>query len=156
MRMRQCGDAVPSRGSGFRRGHKIHLTMAGGGDGTEQQSFRLLGLRMLHAGSSACFRESVLSGAGGAAAAGLLHFLLTSRVKTSLHVGCAAFLVTTGGAWLWCKVNDSKMRFQQRRIQEGIRNKIIYEGTIVDPTNRGGSEPPPPPPPPRSLGAHDR
>ncbi|XP_028324944.1 cytochrome c oxidase assembly protein COX20, mitochondrial [Gouania willdenowi] len=100
---------------------------------SEKKGFRLLGI--LNVQKTPCAREAVLHGAGGSLAAGLLFFLSTSRVKRSFDVGLAGFLFTTLGSWVYCRMNNAKLRVQQRLIQEGIKNKIIYEGTAQDPTN---------------------
>ncbi|XP_068182971.1 cytochrome c oxidase assembly protein COX20, mitochondrial [Antennarius striatus] len=108
-------------------------------DRDEQPTLRLLGVVEVH--NVACFRESILWGAGGSAVSGLLHFLVTSRVRRSLHVGCAGFILTTAGCWLLCTVQQSRTRFQQRMIQQALRNSLIYEGTSMDPSRRHGSPP---------------
>lgn len=39
-------------------------------------------------------------------------------------------------------MNNAKLRVQQRLIQEGIKNKVAYEGTVMDPTKKGKAEAP--------------
>lgn len=34
----------------------------------------------------------------------------------------------------YCRINNAKLRVQQRMIQDGIKNKVVYEGTVLDPT----------------------
>ncbi|KAF0027888.1 hypothetical protein F2P81_020629 [Scophthalmus maximus] len=65
------------------------------------------------------------------------------RVKRSFDVGFAGFLLTTLGSWFYCRMNNAKVRVQQRRIQDGIKNKIMYEGSAHDPANKPGAAPPP-------------
>ncbi|XP_037543954.1 cytochrome c oxidase assembly protein COX20, mitochondrial [Nematolebias whitei] len=89
-----------------------------------------------------CAREAILHGAGGSAAAGLLYFLTTSRVKMSFHVGFAGFLLTTLGSWFYCRINYTMLCMQQKLIQEGIKNKIVYEGTVKDPIIKARAETP--------------
>ncbi|KAL2083724.1 hypothetical protein ACEWY4_021497 [Coilia grayii] len=81
-----------------------------------------------------CAREAILHGAGGSVVAGLLYFLATSRVKKSFDMGFAGFFFTTLGSWCCCRYNNAMLRIQQRVIQEGIKNKVMYEGTSVDPS----------------------
>ncbi|KAI5611555.1 cytochrome c oxidase assembly protein COX20, mitochondrial [Silurus asotus] len=95
---------------------------------------KLLGI--LDVGKTPCAREAVLHGAGGSAVAGLLHFLTTSRVKRSFHVGMAGFMLTTLTSWFYCRYNNARLRVQQRMIQEGLKNKVLYEGTHRDPTRK--------------------
>ncbi|XP_053731663.1 cytochrome c oxidase assembly protein COX20, mitochondrial [Synchiropus splendidus] len=102
-----------------------------GGDKEDQTGYRLLWI--LDVQKTPCAREAVLYGAGGSVAAGLLNFLATSRVRRSFNVGFAGFLVTTLGSWFYCRLNNARLRSQRRMIQEGMRNKIVYEGTYVDP-----------------------
>uniref|UniRef100_A0A3B1J758 Cytochrome c oxidase assembly protein COX20, mitochondrial n=1 Tax=Astyanax mexicanus TaxID=7994 RepID=A0A3B1J758_ASTMX len=83
-----------------------------------------------------CARDAVLHGAGGSVAAGLVHFLATSRVKRSCDVGMAGFVLTTLGSWFYCRYNNAKLRSQQKMIQDGIKNKVMYEGTNLDPTRK--------------------
>ncbi|KAG7228429.1 hypothetical protein INR49_007601 [Caranx melampygus] len=104
------------------------------------QGFRLLGI--LDVQKTPCAREAILHGAGGSLAVGLLHFLATSRVKRSFDVGFAGFMLTTLGSWFYCRMNNAKIRVQQRIIQDGIKNKVVYEGTLIDPTNKPGAQTP--------------
>ncbi|CAG00339.1 unnamed protein product, partial [Tetraodon nigroviridis] len=108
--------------------------MTESGEETENKSFRLLGI--LDVKNTPCARDAILHGAGGSFAIGLLHFLSTSRVRRSFHVGFAGFMLTTLGSWFYCRINNAKLRVQQRMIQDGIKNKVVYEGTVLDPTNR--------------------
>ncbi|XP_032397725.1 cytochrome c oxidase assembly protein COX20, mitochondrial [Etheostoma spectabile] len=101
------------------------------------KGFRLLGI--LDVQKTPCARDAVLNGAGGSLAVGLLHFLATSRVKRSFDVGFAGFMLTTLGSWCYCRMNNAKLRVQQRMIQDGIKNKVVYEGTNLDPTNKPGA-----------------
>lgn len=118
--------------------YKSNDRMSGEGEETQKKGFRLLGI--LDVQNVPCAREAVLYGAGGALATGLLHFLATSRVRRSYHVGFAGFMVTTLGSWFYCRMNNAKLRVQQRMIQEGLRNKVVYEGTTMDPSNSSPSE----------------
>lgn len=36
----------------------------------------------------------------------------------------------------YCRINNAKLRGQQRLIQDGIKNKVMYEGTTLDPTSK--------------------
>nr|ACQ58144.1 FAM36A [Anoplopoma fimbria] len=101
---------------------------------------RLLGI--LDIQNTPCAREAILHGAGGSIAAGLLHFLATSRVKRSFDVGFAGFMLTTLGSWFYCRINNARFRVQQRMVQDGIKNKVVYSGTVLDPANKPGAETP--------------
>jgi len=114
--------------------------MTGEEEESKSKGFRLLGI--LDVQNTPCSREAVLYGAGGSLTAGLLHFLATSRVKRSFDVGFAGFMLTTLGSWLYCRMNNAKLRVQQRMIQDGIKNKVVYEGTVLDPTNKAEAETP--------------
>ncbi|XP_054654702.1 cytochrome c oxidase assembly protein COX20, mitochondrial isoform X1 [Dunckerocampus dactyliophorus] len=107
-------------------------------DTSNKKGFRLLGI--LDVQQTPCAREAVLHGAGGSAAAGLVHFLATSRVRRSFDVGMAGFLLTTLASWCYCRMNNAKLRVQQRMIQDGLKNKVVYEGTSLDPAVRAGTE----------------
>ncbi|XP_054856073.1 cytochrome c oxidase assembly protein COX20, mitochondrial [Eublepharis macularius] len=96
-----------------------------------KKSFKLLGI--LDVGTIPCARESVLYGSLGALTLGLGHFLATSRVRRSCHLGAGGFILTTLGCWFYCRYNNAKLRIQQRMIQEGMRNKVWFEGTQFDP-----------------------
>ncbi|XP_070697195.1 cytochrome c oxidase assembly protein COX20, mitochondrial [Pempheris klunzingeri] len=114
------------------------VKMSGGEeDETKKKGFRLLGI--LDIQNTPCARDSILHGAGGSAAAGLLHFLATSRVKRSFDIGLAGFMLTTLGSWFYCRWNNARLRVQQRIIQDGMKKKLMYEGTALDPTNRPGA-----------------
>ncbi|XP_020511322.1 cytochrome c oxidase assembly protein COX20, mitochondrial [Labrus bergylta] len=112
--------------------------MAGEEEESRSKGFRLLGI--LDVQNTPCAREAFLHGSGGSLAAGLLHFLVTSRVRRSFDVGFAGFMLTTLGSWFYCRMNNAKLRVQQRMIQGGIKNKVVYEGTAVDPTIKPGAE----------------
>ncbi|MED6292240.1 Cytochrome c oxidase assembly protein cox20, mitochondrial [Characodon lateralis] len=114
--------------------------MAGEDEASRNKGFRLLGI--LDVQRTPCARDAILHGAGGSAAAGMLYFLATSRVKRSFDVGFAGFMLTTLGSWFYCRINNAKIRVQQRVIQEGIRNKVVYEGTVLDPTKKPKAEAP--------------
>ncbi|XP_028279929.1 cytochrome c oxidase assembly protein COX20, mitochondrial [Parambassis ranga] len=114
--------------------------MSGNDEENQSKGFKILGI--LDVQKTPCAREAFLYGAGGSAAAGLLHFLATSRVKRSFDVGFAGFIVTTLGSWFYCRFNNAKLRIQQRLIQEGIKNKVVYEGTVLDPTKKPNAETP--------------
>ncbi|XP_043992500.1 cytochrome c oxidase assembly protein COX20, mitochondrial isoform X3 [Gambusia affinis] len=64
------------------------------------------------------------------------------RVRRSFDVGFAGFMLTTLGSWFYCRMNNIKIRVQQRVIQEGIRNQVVYEGTSLDPTNKPRADAP--------------
>ncbi|KAJ0004832.1 hypothetical protein NQD34_011046 [Periophthalmus magnuspinnatus] len=112
--------------------------MSGEDEDTEKKGFRLLGI--LDIQNVPCARESLLYGGGGGLAAGLLHFLATSRVRRSYDVGFAGFFVTTLGSWFYCRLNNAKFRAQERFIQQGLRNKVVYQGTSLDPTRKSPPE----------------
>ncbi|KAM7408276.1 hypothetical protein PAMA_002131 [Pampus argenteus] len=114
--------------------------MSGEEEESKDKGLKLLWI--LDVQNTPCSREAVLHGAGGSLAAGLLHFLATSRVKRSIDVGFAGFMLTTLGSWLYCRVNHAKSRVQKRMIQTGLKNKIMYEGTVLDPTNKPQEETP--------------
>nr|XP_056709322.1 cytochrome c oxidase assembly protein COX20, mitochondrial [Euleptes europaea] len=101
------------------------------GEGDPKKSFQLLGI--LEVGTIPCFRESVLYGSLGALTLGLGHFLATSRVRRSCHFGAGGFIMTTLGCWFYCRYNNAKLRIQQRIIQEGMKNRIMFEGTQFEP-----------------------
>ncbi|MED6242497.1 Cytochrome c oxidase assembly protein cox20, mitochondrial [Ataeniobius toweri] len=114
--------------------------MAGEDEASRNKGFRLLGI--LDVQRTPCARDAILHGAGGSVAAGMFYFLATSRVKRSFDVGFAGFMLTTLGSWFYCRINNAKLRVQQRVIQEGIRNKVVYEGTVLDPTKKPKAEAP--------------
>lgn len=80
-----------------------------------------------------CFRSSFLYGISGGIASGLLYFLLTSRVKTSMDFGVASFAIVTMSYWGHCRYNYSKNKFEMEKVQELLRRRAMYEGTATDP-----------------------
>ncbi|XP_036309526.1 cytochrome c oxidase assembly protein COX20, mitochondrial isoform X2 [Pipistrellus kuhlii] len=101
---------------------------------SEQKTFKLLGI--LDVENIPCARDSVLYGSLGSVVAGLGHFLLTSRIRRSCDVGVGGFIVVTLGYWLHCRYNYAKQRIQERITREGIKNKILYESTHLDPERK--------------------
>uniref|UniRef100_A0A1A9VR22 Cytochrome c oxidase assembly protein COX20, mitochondrial n=1 Tax=Glossina austeni TaxID=7395 RepID=A0A1A9VR22_GLOAU len=75
-----------------------------------------------------CFRNSFLYGIGGGVGAGLLTFLSTSRTTFSTHVGFGTFFAGTLVYWYQWSLH----RFEYAKLQEGLRNKALYEGTDVE------------------------
>ncbi|KAJ7984922.1 hypothetical protein DPEC_G00359780 [Dallia pectoralis] len=97
---------------------------------SDKKGFKVLGI--LDVQNTPCAREALLHGSVGSLAAGLLHFLATSRVKRSFDVGFAGFMLTTLGSWFYCRFSNAQLRMQQRLIQDGIKKKLLYEGTRLD------------------------
>lgn len=98
------------------------------------QPFKLLGI--LDVENVPCARDSVLYGSLGSVVAGLGHFLLTSRIRRSCDVGVGGFIFVTLGYWIHCRYNYAKLRIQERITREGIKNKILYESTHLDPERK--------------------
>uniref|UniRef100_A0A8C5N2R6 Cytochrome c oxidase assembly protein COX20, mitochondrial n=1 Tax=Leptobrachium leishanense TaxID=445787 RepID=A0A8C5N2R6_9ANUR len=94
-------------------------------------SFKLLGI--LDVKNTPCARESILYGSVGSLIFGLGHFLATSRVKRSCDVAVGGFILTTIGCWMYCRYNFAKLRMQQTVLKETMKNKILYEGSGMDP-----------------------
>ncbi|XP_036728472.1 cytochrome c oxidase assembly protein COX20, mitochondrial-like [Balaenoptera musculus] len=65
------------------------------------------------------------------------------RIRRSCDVGVGGFILVTLGRWFHCRCNYAKLRIQERLAREGIKNKILYESTHLDPerkqTNSGSS-----------------
>ncbi|XP_073194388.1 cytochrome c oxidase assembly protein COX20, mitochondrial isoform X2 [Lepidochelys kempii] len=111
--------------------------MAGEGEPGSEKTFKLLGI--LDVQNIPCARESILYGSLGSLVVGLGHFLATSRVRRSFDFGMGGFVLTTLGCWIYCRYNRAKLRIQQRIIQEGMRNKILYESSVFDPERKQNS-----------------
>ncbi|XP_076831444.1 cytochrome c oxidase assembly protein COX20, mitochondrial [Brachyhypopomus gauderio] len=108
--------------------------MAGQEPEDKKQGFKLLGI--IDVEKTPCSRDAILHGAGASVVVGLVHFLATSRVKRSFDVGMAGYILTTLGSWFYCRYNNAKLRVQQKMIQDGIKNKVLYEGTSYDPKHK--------------------
>ncbi|KAM9612597.1 cytochrome c oxidase assembly protein COX20, mitochondrial [Trichechus inunguis] len=104
------------------------------GEPGKGKPFKLLGI--LDVENIPCARDSVLYGSLGSVVAGLGHFLLTSRIRRSCDVGVGGFILVTLGCWLHCRYNYAKLRIQERIAREGIKNKILYESTHLDPQRK--------------------
>ncbi|XP_065487403.1 cytochrome c oxidase assembly protein COX20, mitochondrial isoform X2 [Caloenas nicobarica] len=108
--------------------------MAGEGDSEPRKSFKLLGF--LDVQSVPCARESVLYGSLGSLVVGLGHFLATSRVRRSCDFAVGGFICTMLGYWFYCRYNLAQQRIRQRMLKEGMRNKILFEGSSLDPERK--------------------
>ncbi|XP_040406515.1 cytochrome c oxidase assembly protein COX20, mitochondrial [Cygnus olor] len=108
--------------------------MAGEGGSEAGKSFKLLGF--LDVKNVPCARESVLYGSVGSLVLGLGHFLATSRVKRSCDFAVGGFICTMLGYWFYCRYNLAKHRIRQRMLKEGMRNKILFEGSSFDPEKK--------------------
>ncbi|XP_006879909.1 PREDICTED: uncharacterized protein LOC102857712 [Elephantulus edwardii] len=104
------------------------------GESGNSKSFKLLG--NLDVQNIPCARDSVLYGSLGSVVAGLGHFLLTSKIRRSCDVGVGGFILVTLGYWFHCRYNCAKLRIQERITREGIKNKILYESTHLDPERK--------------------
>uniref|UniRef100_A0A8C2WE02 Cytochrome c oxidase assembly protein COX20, mitochondrial n=1 Tax=Chinchilla lanigera TaxID=34839 RepID=A0A8C2WE02_CHILA len=104
------------------------------GESGKGKPFKLLGI--LDVENDPCARDPVLHGSLGSAVAGLGYFLLTSRIRRSCDVGVGGFIVVTLGCWFHCRYNYAKERIQQRIAREGMKNKILYESTSLDPERK--------------------
>lgn len=96
--------------------------------------FKLLGI--LNVENTPCARESILHGSLGSVVAGFGHFLRTSRIRRSCDVAVGGFILVTLGCWFHCRYNYAKLRIQGRIAREGIKNKILYESTHLDPERK--------------------
>ncbi|NP_001089354.1 uncharacterized protein LOC734404 [Xenopus laevis] len=101
------------------------------GEVGKEKSFKLLGI--IDVQKTPCARESILYGTVGSLVIGLGHFLATSRVRRSCDFAVGGFILTTLGCWVHCRYNNAKLRIQQKMLQEGIKNKILFEGSSLDP-----------------------
>ncbi|XP_003411067.1 cytochrome c oxidase assembly protein COX20, mitochondrial [Loxodonta africana] len=104
------------------------------GEPGKGKPFKLLGI--LDVENIPCARDSVLYGSFGSIVAGLGHFLLTSRTRRSCDVGVGGFILVTLGCWFHCRYNYAKLRIQERIAREGIKSKILYESTHLDPERK--------------------
>ncbi|KAM5206281.1 cytochrome c oxidase assembly protein COX20, mitochondrial [Hipposideros larvatus] len=104
------------------------------GEAGKGKPFKLLGI--LDVENIPCARDSILYGSLGSAVAGLGHFLLTSRIRRSCDAAVGGFILVTLGCWFHCRYNYAKLRIQERIAREGIKNKILYESTHLDPERK--------------------
>ncbi|XP_057363845.1 cytochrome c oxidase assembly protein COX20, mitochondrial isoform X3 [Manis pentadactyla] len=58
------------------------------------------------------------------------------RIRRSCDVGVGGFILVTFGCWFHCRYNYAKLRIQERIAREGIKNKILYESTHLDPERK--------------------
>ncbi|XP_031408251.1 cytochrome c oxidase assembly protein COX20, mitochondrial [Meleagris gallopavo] len=98
------------------------------------QSFKLLGF--LDVKNVPCARESVLYGSLGSLVVGLGHFLATSRVRRSCDFAVGGFICTMLGYWFYCRYNLAQQKIRQRMLKEGMRNKMLFEGSSFDPEKK--------------------
>lgn len=67
---------------------------------------------------------------------------LLTAVSTSYTSVCNRNHPASVSSRFYCRMNNATIRVQQRIIQEGIKNKVVYEGTDLDPTNKPRPESP--------------
>lgn len=79
-----------------------------------------------------CFRESFLYGIATGVGVGIAAFLKTSRPMLSQHIGVGTFSITTMVYWSFCRYQWSKQRFDAQLLQDALKDKIMYEGTVVE------------------------
>ncbi|OWK60076.1 cytochrome c oxidase assembly protein COX20, mitochondrial [Lonchura striata] len=113
--------------------------MAGEGDSEPEKPFKLLGF--LDVKNIPCARDSVLYGSLGSLVMGLGHFLATSRVRRSCDVAVGSYICTMLGYWFYCRYNLAQQRIRQRMLKEGMKNRMLFEGSYLDPEKKKtGSE----------------
>ncbi|XP_045768311.1 cytochrome c oxidase assembly protein COX20, mitochondrial [Maniola jurtina] len=79
-----------------------------------------------------CFRESFLYGIASGVGVGVASFLKTSKPLLSQHIGVGTFAITTLVYWSYCRYEWSRQRFDAQLMQEALKDKIRYEGTVVE------------------------
>ncbi|XP_059046421.1 cytochrome c oxidase assembly protein COX20, mitochondrial [Achroia grisella] len=79
-----------------------------------------------------CFRESFLYGIATGAGVGLGAFIKTSKPMLAQHIGFGTFCMTTLVYWSFCRYQWSKQRFDAQLLQDALKDKILYEGTVVE------------------------
>ncbi|KAG6445858.1 hypothetical protein O3G_MSEX004147 [Manduca sexta] len=48
------------------------------------------------------------------------------------HVGVGTFSMSTLLYWSYCRYQWSKQRFDAQLLQDALKDKILYEGTVVE------------------------
>nr|XP_015288427.1 LOW QUALITY PROTEIN: cytochrome c oxidase assembly protein COX20, mitochondrial-like [Macaca fascicularis] len=108
------------------------------GEPAKGKLFKLLGIFGVE--NIPCARDSILYGSLRSVVAGFGLFsfllLLTSRIRRSGDVGVGGFILVTLGCWFHCRYNYAKQRIQGRIAREGMKNKILYESTHLDPERK--------------------
>ncbi|XP_068632835.1 cytochrome c oxidase assembly protein COX20, mitochondrial [Battus philenor] len=79
-----------------------------------------------------CFRESFLYGIGSGVGVGLAAFIKTSKPLLSQHIGVGAFSLTTLIYWSYCRYQWSRQKFDAEMLKDALKDKIRYEGTVVE------------------------
>ncbi|VVC37429.1 FAM36A,Cox20/FAM36A [Cinara cedri] len=70
-----------------------------------------------------CFRNSYLYGIIGGFAVGIGHFMFTSKVTKSTHIGFGSFIVLSSAYWSLCRYNHSYTEKQMNELKELISTK---------------------------------
>uniref|UniRef100_A0A673SNV2 Cytochrome c oxidase assembly protein COX20, mitochondrial n=1 Tax=Suricata suricatta TaxID=37032 RepID=A0A673SNV2_SURSU len=96
--------------------------------------FKLLGI--LYVKSIPFAGDSILYVSLGSAVACLGHFLLTSTIRRSCDVGVGGFILLALGCWFHHKYKYTRQKIEERIAREGIKNKILYESTHLDPERK--------------------
>lgn len=79
-----------------------------------------------------CFRESFMYGIASGIGVGLASFIKTSKPLMSQHVGVGTFALTTLIYWSYCRYEWSRQKFDAQLLQDALKDKIRYEGTVVE------------------------
>ncbi|XP_038033371.1 cytochrome c oxidase assembly protein COX20, mitochondrial isoform X3 [Anas platyrhynchos] len=64
------------------------------------------------------------------------HIFVSGRVKRSCDFAVGGFICTMLGYWFYCRYILAKHRIRQRMLKEGMRNKILFEGSSFDPEKK--------------------
>ncbi|MCL4122463.1 UNVERIFIED_CONTAM: hypothetical protein GTU68_033656 [Idotea baltica] len=59
--------------------------------------------------------------------AALLHFMFTSKVQKSGHIGIATFIVSTLGYWSHCRYNYSVQKFNLGQLPKHLMTKEFQD-----------------------------
>ncbi|XP_032724429.1 cytochrome c oxidase assembly protein COX20, mitochondrial-like [Lontra canadensis] len=58
------------------------------------------------------------------------------RMRRSCYVGVGGFMLVTRECWSPCRYTYAKLRILERIARIGIKNKILYESTQLDPERK--------------------
>jgi len=83
-------------------------------------------------GSVPCFRNSFLYGIGGGMGSGIVHFALSSKVKSATSFGFYSYVAITLTYWIGCRYSYSATKFKYTQLKHAMRQKVLGEGTKDD------------------------
>ncbi|KAK7079604.1 hypothetical protein SK128_025562, partial [Halocaridina rubra] len=84
-----------------------------------------------------CFRQTFMYSISTGLGAGIVYFLLTSKIRQATHFGVGSYAIVTLGYWAYCRYNFSKEKQRTGQLRKALQHQVAYEGTELESKVKG-------------------